>query len=173
MWCPECHTQYRDGFIHCADCDVPLIERPPLIDELWWDKRVLVDGKLLRCHCCGCEKLTQREGHLGGPGSSLMSAEAVGLRAMVLACRRCGFLHWFLPSAREESLGLTGGDIQVVHKDEVPEEALSSEAESASAADRAPTPPPAPPRTEDACAFCGELLSADDDHCPRCGWRPA
>lgn len=26
MLCPQCNTEYREGFTQCADCDVPLIE---------------------------------------------------------------------------------------------------------------------------------------------------
>jgi hypothetical protein len=26
MFCPECRAEYRPGFIHCADCDVDLVE---------------------------------------------------------------------------------------------------------------------------------------------------
>ena len=30
MYCPQCRTEYRDGFYECADCRVPLVaELPP------------------------------------------------------------------------------------------------------------------------------------------------
>jgi len=28
MLCPQCGAEYREGFTTCADCNVPLIERP-------------------------------------------------------------------------------------------------------------------------------------------------
>jgi len=27
-WCPKCKSEYRDGFLKCAGCDEPLIEKP-------------------------------------------------------------------------------------------------------------------------------------------------
>jgi len=26
MFCPECETEYREGFVRCSDCDVALVE---------------------------------------------------------------------------------------------------------------------------------------------------
>jgi len=28
MICPMCNTEYRHGFVTCADCHVPLVEKP-------------------------------------------------------------------------------------------------------------------------------------------------
>jgi hypothetical protein len=27
MFCPQCRVEYREGFVECADCHVPLVER--------------------------------------------------------------------------------------------------------------------------------------------------
>jgi hypothetical protein len=29
MFCPECRAEYRPGFAHCTDCNVPLVEHLP------------------------------------------------------------------------------------------------------------------------------------------------
>jgi hypothetical protein len=36
-FCPSCRTEYREGFVECADCKVPLVEHPGPPDELWVD----------------------------------------------------------------------------------------------------------------------------------------
>jgi hypothetical protein len=30
MFCPKCKSEYRAGFSHCSDCNVPLVDRLPL-----------------------------------------------------------------------------------------------------------------------------------------------
>jgi hypothetical protein len=27
MFCPRCHAEYRDGFVECSDCHLPLVDR--------------------------------------------------------------------------------------------------------------------------------------------------
>jgi hypothetical protein len=29
MFCPQCGTEYREGFLNCSDCDVPLVDQLP------------------------------------------------------------------------------------------------------------------------------------------------
>ena len=34
MWCPECRSEYREGFAECADCGAALVETlPPHVDR--------------------------------------------------------------------------------------------------------------------------------------------
>ena len=37
MFCPQCRTEYREGFYTCADCSVPLVNELPPIDEAYKD----------------------------------------------------------------------------------------------------------------------------------------
>lgn len=39
MFCPNCGAEYREGFTHCSDCQVDLVERLP-------DEQATVDGKI-------------------------------------------------------------------------------------------------------------------------------
>ncbi len=29
MYCPDCGSEYREGFVQCADCEVPLVDSLP------------------------------------------------------------------------------------------------------------------------------------------------
>ena len=35
MFCPQCKSEFRTGFTHCADCDVDLVERLPETPSDW------------------------------------------------------------------------------------------------------------------------------------------
>src|SRR5712691_8006872 len=30
MFCPQCRTEYREGFFRCSDCDIPLVDQLPV-----------------------------------------------------------------------------------------------------------------------------------------------
>ena len=32
-WCPQCNTEYREGFERCSDCGVALVATPPPAEE--------------------------------------------------------------------------------------------------------------------------------------------
>ena len=29
MFCPQCRVEYREGFVECSDCHIPLVDRLP------------------------------------------------------------------------------------------------------------------------------------------------
>jgi hypothetical protein len=40
MICPQCRSEYREGFTHCSDCDVDLV---PALDPTPDDDRAIID----------------------------------------------------------------------------------------------------------------------------------
>jgi hypothetical protein len=32
-YCPKCRAEYRDGFVKCADCEVPLVHELPVLPK--------------------------------------------------------------------------------------------------------------------------------------------
>ncbi len=41
MFCPNCGAEYREGFTHCPDCDVDLVDKLP--EEKTKDKNIEAD----------------------------------------------------------------------------------------------------------------------------------
>lgn len=39
-WCPECRSEYREGFTHCADCNAKLIEENPQVQEDFMNEHI-------------------------------------------------------------------------------------------------------------------------------------
>jgi len=65
MFCPQCHAEYRPGFTHCADCDVPLVPSLPKSEEMTTDGsrggsiRTIWEGEDLALHTTLLEQLEE------------------------------------------------------------------------------------------------------------------
>lgn len=155
MWCPACGGEYREGITRCADCDVPLAPSPPARSAVRSGpffptmpapvpaEPVQVAGKDLRCQFCGYDGFLERRAQLNTALLSFLDLDWTNKSATVFACTRCGFLHWFLPSAQEEGL-------------------VTAESRAAQ------TPEEASELVE--CLSCGGMMEAGSRKCEECGW---
>jgi len=100
-WCPNCGAEYRDGFGRCADCDVPLVETPPVPPERHRHEHHRVEGpfrpdddtvELMRTNRLEAEVVVARLQSEGIPavafdddayGSGPLRTNARGVRIMV------------------------------------------------------------------------------------------
>ncbi|MEM9594839.1 MAG: hypothetical protein AAGD06_11265 [Acidobacteriota bacterium] len=61
-----------------------------------------VHGGKLICKHCGHNGFAHRRAQLNTAGLTLFDLDFLNKSADVYACKRCGFLHWFLPPSNPE-----------------------------------------------------------------------
>lgn len=159
MWCPECGGEYRKGFTECADCGVALVDVPPHLGVLeggtlfpersapGQPAQVRIAGRDLRCHHCGHGHFRGRRAKLSSSLSTFLDLEWLDPSATILACTRCGYVHWFLPVEKGEDV-----------------------AEPEAEVDDAGGAGTGPAQETVECLSCGNLMSPTAESCDACGW---
>ena len=55
-----------------------------------------IAGKTVTCSHCGSTDFDEREGKVNTTGLTLLDLDWANRSALVLVCKRCGHLEWFL-----------------------------------------------------------------------------
>jgi hypothetical protein len=109
---------------------------------------ITIAGQLVRCQHCGSERFWERRAQLNTAVLTFFNLDWLNKSARLLVCRRCGFVHWFLPSEGETVMDEESEPSMITENDDSPE------------ANDSPAP----------CLKCGATIPSGVDNCPSCGW---
>ena len=151
MYCPQCNSEYREGFTRCVDCDLPLVEDLERIEEKQPDRSASRPSVGPMLDYCGFFTIQEAR-----QARDVLRQQRVRSEITI---REAPDSNLEEPPREEYWLRVGRGDwqtaVSVVGHDETTEAVESEDAKAA--------------LTTEPCPSCGQPVAAAESFCPGCG----